>query len=68
MLVRTKTEPEDAFVCLFLWPHLWLMEVPRPGTEYEQQLPAYPAAVAMLDPLTNPLGEARDQTRAATVT
>ena len=39
-------------VCLFfvfLGPHLWHMEVPRPGVELELQLPAYTTATAMPD-------------------
>ena len=62
---------------LLLQPHLWHMEIPRPGVESElQQLQAYITATAMLDPgyicnrhcslrqyqILNPLIEARDPT------
>lgn len=30
--------PSILFVVVFLWPHLWQKEVPRPGTESEPQL------------------------------
>ena len=33
----------------FLGPHLWHVEVPRPGVESELQLPAYPTATATWD-------------------
>jgi len=36
---------------LFLWPHLWLREVPRLGVESRVQLPAYTTATAMWDPI-----------------
>ena len=35
------------FFFSFLVPHLWHMEVPRPGVKLELQLPAYPTAIAM---------------------
>ena len=41
------------FVCLlacFLGSNLWHMEFPRLGVEFEQQLPAYAAATAMVGP------------------
>ena len=61
---------------LFLRPHLWHMEVPRPEIKWELLLPAYTTATAMLDPspicnlrhslsqhwILNPLSEARDWT------
>ena len=62
------------FVCLFvcLGPHLWHMEVPRPGVKSEPQLLSYTTATAMRDLnlphsswqrwILNPLNEARDQT------
>ena len=34
----------------FLWPHVWLMEVPRLGAESELQLLAYTTAMATADP------------------
>ena len=34
----------------FLGPHLWHMEVPRPGVELELELPAYTTATATGDP------------------
>ena len=37
-------------VAVFLGPHLWHIEVPRPGVEVEQQLPPYTTATAMLNP------------------
>ena len=33
----------------FLGPHLWHMEVPRPGAASELQLPAYATATATQD-------------------
>ena len=33
------------FVCLFLGPHLWHMEIPRLGIQSELQLPAYATAM-----------------------
>ena len=38
---KKKTSAENLFLFLFLkslWPHLWHMEVLRPGTESEPQL------------------------------
>ena len=60
----------------FLGPHLWHMEVPRPGVELELQLLAYTTATAMPDlnhfsdlhhssrqrQILNLLSKARDQT------
>ena len=60
----------------FLGPHLRHMEVPRPGVQWELQLPAYAKATATPDPsrvcnlhpcsqqrrILNPLLKARDQT------
>ena len=61
----------------FIGPHLWHMEVPRPGVKTELQLPAYPTATATSDlsqvcdlhhsswqrQILNPLSKARGQTR-----
>ena len=63
------------FVCVFLGPYPWHMEVP--GLESELQLPAYATATAVPDlsgicdlhhgswqrRILNPLSETRDQTR-----
>ena len=38
----------------FFGPHLWHMEVPRPGVEFELQLPAYTTATATQDPCLQP--------------
>ena len=38
------------FVCVFLGPHLWHMEVPRLGIKLELQLLAYTTAIATQDP------------------
>ena len=40
----------DFFVCLFLGPHPWHMEVPRVSVESELQLLAYATATATSDP------------------
>ena len=62
--------------------HLWHMEVPRLGVEWELQLPAYTTATATLDlssicnphhsswqhRILNPLSKARDRTCNLTVT
>ena len=71
------------FLCFFLFfsllfalsgPHVWRMEVPRPGVEFELQLLAYTISTAMHDlshlcdlhkcsrqcRIINPLSEARD--------
>ena len=62
------------FFSLFLWLHLWHMEVPRLGVESELQLPAYTTATATPEPsrvfdlhhgsrqrqILNPLSKARD--------
>ena len=67
---------------VFLWPHLWLMNILRPGMESELQLPAYATATAMPYPscncdiwcslwqllLLNPLKEARDRSHILTDT
>ena len=37
------------YLFCFLGPHLWHIEVPRPGVESELQLPAYATATAMQD-------------------
>ena len=64
------------FFSFFLRPHLWHMEVPRPGGQLELQLLAYTIAIATLDPshvyelhhnswqlqILNPLRKTRDQT------
>ena len=61
---------------VFLGPHPWHMEIPRPGAELELQLPAYIAATAAPDlscvcnlhhssqqhQILNPLSEVRDRT------
>ena len=61
---------------IFLWLHLWHVEIPRLGIESELQLPAYNIAIAMPDLshicslhlssqqhwILNPLSKARDQT------
>ena len=39
-----------AFFFFFLWPHLWLIEVPRLGVKSELQLQAYITATATPDP------------------
>ena len=83
VLDRTFEEPEWGeplpplklffFFCL-LGPHLWHMEVPKPGAESELQLLAYITTTATRDPscvcdlrhssqqrqILNPLSEARD--------
>ena len=65
------------FVCVFLGPNLWRMEVPRLGAEPELQLPVYTTATATQDlscffdldhsswqrQILKPLSEARDGTR-----
>ena len=65
------------FFLVFLGPHPWHIEVPRLGVQSELQLPAYTIATAMPDlrhvcdlhhsswqhQISNPLSEARDQTR-----
>ena len=62
---------------VFLGPHLWHMEVPRPGVKSELQLRAYATATATQDlslicdlqhssaqhRILNPLSKARDRTR-----
>ena len=64
------------FVCLFLGPHPWHMEVPRLRVDSELQLPASTTATATRDlshlcdlhhssgqrQIHNPVSEARDQT------
>ena len=39
------------FILFFLVPHVWPLEVPRPGAESELQLPAYATATATPDPV-----------------
>ena len=70
------------FLCCFLGPHLWHMQVPRLGVTWELQLPAYTTATATLDPshvcdlhrssqqrwILNLLSEGRDQTHVLTDT
>ena len=65
------------YIFFFLRPHLWPMEVPRPGVKSEMQLPAYTTATATQDPsricdldhsswqcgILKPLSKARDWTR-----
>ena len=65
---------ETFFFSCILGPHLWHMEVPRLGVEWELQLPAYPTATATWDPshicnlrhstrprqILNPLSEVTD--------
>ena len=36
------------YLFIFLGPHLWHMDVPRPGAKSELQLPAYATATAVL--------------------
>ena len=64
------------FICLFLGPHLWHMEVPRLGVTSKLQLPAYSTAIGKPDlnhvcnlhhsswqcQILNPLSETRDRT------
>ena len=66
----------------FLGPHLWCMELPRPGFKLELQLLAYTTAMATPDlnnignlchslqqcQIPNPLSEARDGTHILTET
>ena len=63
-----------SFFFFFLRPHLWHMDILRPGVKLELQQPAYATATAMLDPshildlhhnlwqcwILNPLSEGRD--------
>ena len=65
------------FCFVFLGPHLWPMEIPRPGVQSELQLPAHARATATWDPslgrdlhhsprqhwIPNQLRKARDRTR-----
>ena len=71
----------DFFLFVFLGPHAWHMEVPRPGVERELQLLAYTTATATQDPshvydlhhssqqhqILNPPSEARGRTHHPTV-
>ena len=73
------------FLChfiLFLWPHLWHMEVPSLGIKLELQQQAYATVTAMLDLshicdlhhslwqqwILNPLSEVRNGTHILTET
>ena len=46
------------FVCLFLWPHSWRMEVPGPGIESKPQL--WPTLQLQQHQILNPPHRARD--------
>ena len=39
-----------SFVCLFLGPQVWHMEIPRLGVKLKLQLPAYTTATTIWDP------------------
>ena len=43
-------EDKTELIYLFIWSHLWRMEVPKLEVELELQLLAYPTATAMQDP------------------
>ena len=51
---------QSFFPFCFLGPHLWHMEVPRLGVEWELQLPAYTTATTGTQQDTNPTGTHED--------
>ena len=50
LLTRKKYNYKDFFVCVFLGPHTWHMEIPRLGVKLELKLLAYTTAIATQDP------------------
>ena len=71
---RSWENYEKMYLFFFLGLHLWQMNVPMLGIEWDLQLPAYTTATAMQDPshacnqhhssqqhqILNPLSKARD--------
>ena len=51
MAVQHFLKHEIIFKLIFLWLHLWHIEMSGPGFESEPQPPAYATATAMSDPL-----------------